>query len=118
MIWLKRLPYSALPLLYSSASALIFPSLFEGGGIPVIEAMACGCPVVSSSIDVVKEFTGDAAYYFNGKSTKEISSAMLKLQGDKKVRDELIFKGIERAKFFSGKEVVKKLLVAYKGVVS
>lgn len=118
VIWLPRLASSELPLLYSGASALIFPSLFEGCGIPVIEAMACGCPVAVSDIEAVKEFAGEAAFFFNGKSISNICSAMANLQNDKGLRGKLINKGIARAKFFSGKQMVEKLLVAYKDAVS
>ena len=117
VIWLPRLAYHELPLLYSGASALIFPSLFEGCGIPVIEAMACGCPVAASDIEVIKEFAGEAAFFFDGKSIGNICNAMAKLQKDPNFREKLINKGITRSKFFSGKHVVEKLLVAYKDAV-
>jgi len=117
VIWLPRLSYHELPLLYSGASALIFPSLFEGGGIPVIEAMACGCPVAASDIEVVKEFAGEAAFFFDGKSIDNICNAMAKLQKDPNFREKLKDKGITRSKIFSGKHVVEKLLIAYKGAV-
>jgi len=116
VIWLPRLAYHELPLLYSGASALIFPSLFEGCGIPVIEAMACGCPVAASDIKVVKEFADEAAFFFNGKSIDNICRAMVKLQSDPLFREKLINKGINRSRFFTGKHVVEKLLSAYKGV--
>jgi len=114
VIWLPRLAYHELPLLYSGASALIFPSLFEGCGIPVIEAMACGCPVAASDIEVVKEFAADAAFFFNGKSIGNICSAMARIQKDQNLREKLINQGITRARFFSGKQVIEKLLNAYK----
>lgn len=116
VIWLQRLSYQHLPLLYSGAGALIFPSLFEGGGIPVIEAMASGCPVAASNIDVVKEFADNAALFFNGKSTDSICDAMKKLQKNPDFREELIQKGIKRAKFFTQKHVIEKLLNAYKNI--
>jgi glycosyltransferase involved in cell wall biosynthesis len=114
VIYLPRLAYHELPLLYSGASALIFPSLFEGCGIPVIEAMACGCPVAASDIKVVKEFAEDAALFFNGKSIGNICNAMAKLQKESNLREKLINQGINRSKFFTGEQVVKKLLSAYK----
>ncbi|MDA3790739.1 MAG: glycosyltransferase family 1 protein [Desulfobacula sp.] len=118
VIWLPRLAYHELPLLYSGASALIFPSLFEGCGIPVIEAMACGCPVAVSDIEVVREFAGEAAFFFNGKNINDICDAMAKIQIDQNLRGKLIKQGITRSRFFSGKQVIEKLLMAYKGAVS
>jgi glycosyltransferase involved in cell wall biosynthesis len=52
-----------LPILYSTATALVFPSLFEGGGIPVIEALACGCPVLAANIPATREYAGSAALF-------------------------------------------------------
>ena len=118
VIWLPRLAYGELPALYSGAGALIFPSLFEGGGIPVIEAMACGCPVAASDIEVVKEFTNDAVCLFNGQQEKDIVHAMAKLQRDAAFRKELVHKGLVRSTFFKGEQVVKKLLAAYRLAVS
>lgn len=118
VIWLPRLAYSELPLLYSGAGALIFSSLFEGGGIPVIEAMACGCPVAASDIRVVKEFAQEAAFFFNGESIGSICGAMSKLQNSTRLREKMIHKGMNRSGFFTRERVVKKLLSAYKGAVS
>lgn len=118
VIWLPRLAYHELPLLYSSASALIFPSLFEGGGIPVIEAMACGCPVAVSDINVVKEFAQEAAIFFNGKSIDNICNVMATFQNDADLRKKMINNGLIRSRFFTGDHVVKKLLIAYKVAVS
>lgn len=118
VIWLPRLAYHELPLLYSGASALIFPSLFEGCGIPVIEAMACGCPVAVSDIDVVKEFAQEAALFFDGKSVDDMCNVMIKLQNNSGVRMKIIKRGMVRSSSFRGEQVVHKLLTAYKGAVS
>ena len=75
---LPRLPREELPALYCAASALVFPSLYEGAGIPIIEAHACGCPVVASDITAAKEFGGDAVQYFNPLDTDEIASTMVR----------------------------------------
>ncbi len=116
VIWLPRLAYHELPLLYSGAGALIFPSLFEGCGIPVIEAMACGCPVVASDLEVIKEFTDDAALFFNGKNVDNICKAMVKLQSGSNIMKSLVNKGIKRSEIFKGKNVINKLLSAYSAV--
>jgi glycosyltransferase involved in cell wall biosynthesis len=79
VIWLPYLPDEDIPLLYSSASALVFPSLYEGGGIPVMEALACGCPVIASDLPTTREFAGRAvALTFDGLRTESIAEAMLR----------------------------------------
>jgi glycosyltransferase involved in cell wall biosynthesis len=113
VIWLGRLDYGELPALYASASALVFASLFEGGGIPVIEAMACGCPVAASDIPAVKESAGDAALFFDGKSSTAIENAMADLQHNTVLQQELKARGIVRASRFSGERTIKKLVAAY-----
>jgi glycosyltransferase involved in cell wall biosynthesis len=80
VFWLPYLPDEDMPLLYSSASALVFPSLYEGGGLPVMEALACGCPVIASDLPTTREFAGAAvALTFDGLQTESITDAMLKL---------------------------------------
>jgi glycosyltransferase involved in cell wall biosynthesis len=86
VIWLPYLPDADIPLLYSSASALVFPSLYEGGGIPVMEALACGCPVIASDLPTTREFAGGAvAITFDGLSTESIAAAMLKFAANEGV---------------------------------
>jgi glycosyltransferase involved in cell wall biosynthesis len=113
VIWLPRLERTELPVLYSSASALIFPSLYEGGGIPVIEAMACGCPVAASSIPAVMEFGGEAVSYFDPKDVKAIGQAMMTLQCDAKQQESSRKLGFVRAIDFRASKVIDKLLTAY-----
>jgi glycosyltransferase involved in cell wall biosynthesis len=84
VIWLPYLPDEDMPLLYSSASALVFPSLYEGGGLPVMEALACGCPVIASELPTTREFAGGAvALTFDGLQTESIADAMLKLAANR-----------------------------------
>jgi glycosyltransferase involved in cell wall biosynthesis len=93
------LPYMRecdMPALYSAASGLAFPSLFEGGGIPVIEALACGCPVAASDIPPVREFAGDAAITFDPLSESSIATAMGRLHGDAGLRHSLRLEGLRR----------------------
>jgi glycosyltransferase involved in cell wall biosynthesis len=117
VVWLPRLDYADLPLLYSAATALVFPSLFEGGGIPVIEAMACGCPVAASTIPAVQEFAGNAALLFDPERDAGIKAAMETLQSDEALRRQLIQKGICRARDFLPALVVKNLTAAYARVM-
>jgi alpha-1,3-rhamnosyl/mannosyltransferase len=72
----------ALVELYQTAAAVVFPSLYEGFGLPVLEAMACGCPVACSSVSSLPEVAGEAAALFDPRSPGEIASAVLKVLDD------------------------------------
>jgi glycosyltransferase involved in cell wall biosynthesis len=93
-----------LPLLYNAASVFVFPSLYEGFGLPPLEAMACGCPTVVSNAASLPEVCGDAAYYVDPNDTESISEGMYKILTDNSLRQHLIKKGLERAKLFSWKK--------------
>ncbi len=86
--------------LFKNAEMLIFPSFYEGFGLPPIEAMACGCPVIVSNNSSLPEICGDGAYYVNPVNIKEISTAILRLIKDTELRNELTAKGKERASNF------------------
>jgi glycosyltransferase involved in cell wall biosynthesis len=86
IIWLPRLSDEEMPLLFSSASALIYPSTYEGGGMPVMEAMACGCPVAASRIPTNFEFAGDAALLFDPMRVETITEAMQRFGSDSELR--------------------------------
>jgi glycosyltransferase involved in cell wall biosynthesis len=84
-----------------NAFGFIFPSLHESFGLPILEAMACGVPVITSNVTGCPEIAGDAALLVNPRSTDEIAEAMLKLVENKKLRQELIEKGLKRHSTFS-----------------
>ena len=90
-----------LTCLYNAAQAFVFPSFYEGFGIPVLEAMACGCPVLASRAGSLPEVGGQAALYFNPKDIADIVRVMKKITADKDLRMELRKKGLERVKNFS-----------------
>ncbi len=93
---LGRVEWDELPGLYRRAGALVFPSLYEGFGLPPLEAMACGCPVASSSAGSLPEVCGDAAVYFDPTSVDEMVAAVREaLEG------ELVHKGLEQAARFT-----------------
>ncbi|MEZ2576019.1 glycosyltransferase family 4 protein [Buttiauxella ferragutiae] len=98
-----------LPSLYKGALGLIFPSLYEGFGLPVVEAMACGVPVLTSTTSSLPEIAGDAAILVDPLSEDEISNGITSLVNDTGMREALIRKGIIRAKKFSWHNVVKKI---------
>jgi glycosyltransferase involved in cell wall biosynthesis len=90
-----------LSALYRSATLFCYPSFDEGFGLPVLEAMACGCPVVASGIPAIREVGGDAPIYIDPKSTQSIASALRKIAEDKHSRESMAERGIERASMFS-----------------
>jgi glycosyltransferase involved in cell wall biosynthesis len=108
---------SDLELLYSKADCFLYPSLYEGFGLPVLEAMAYGVPVISSNTTAIPEVAGDAALLVNPASKGEIVSAMFKILTDIKFRDTLTQRGLERVKLFSWKRMAQQVLETYEEVL-
>jgi glycosyltransferase involved in cell wall biosynthesis len=98
---LGYLDLDAMPALYRSARALVFPSLYEGFGGPPLEAMACGCPVASSTRASLAEVVGDAAVELEPESVESIADALERVVTDDEVRSRLRSAGLERARAFS-----------------
>lgn len=113
VIWLPPLTDNEMPLLYSSAGALVFPSLSEGAGIPILEAMACGCPITASDISPVREFGNKAVLYFDPKDIGSITSSMRKLQSDEQLRKSLVETGFIQSKEYTSQIVCSKLMDVY-----
>jgi glycosyltransferase involved in cell wall biosynthesis len=103
-----------LKYIYKNASMLCFPSLFEGFGMPLVEAMACGCPVACSNVTSIPEVVGDAALLFNPEDPEDIAQSILKLLTEKIIKNKLRKKGIERAKLFSQRVTAAKHVEAFK----
>ncbi|BCL35879.1 glycosyltransferase family 4 protein [Nostoc sp. MS1] len=99
--FLNYVAYADLPIIINGAIALVFPSLWEGFGFPVLEAMACGTPVITSNLSSLPEVAGDAAILINPYNTAEITDAMQQLTTDAELRSQLSIKGIDRANQFS-----------------
>ncbi len=99
-----------LIFLYRHAYAFIMPSLYEGFGIPILEAMSYGCPVISSYTSSLPEVGGDACLYFNPSDTNDLKKKMDQLINDKRLRNELIKKGKKRIKIFSWTKCAKETL--------
>lgn len=108
--------YQELPKLYANAFALIFPSLFEGFGIPLVEAMAIGCPVLSANTTSLPEIGGRAALYFNPLSVDEMAASMEMIIRDNSRRQQLILNGHKQAKKFTQDTMIKNTLQVYKKV--
>jgi glycosyltransferase involved in cell wall biosynthesis len=107
-----------LPALLSSAEFLVFPSFYEGFGIPVLEAMACGCPVVSSNTSSMPEVLGDAALFFNPYHVEEMSLAIRKMLEDENLRNKFRQKGLERVRLFTLEKAAKKILDVFESVLA
>lgn len=113
---LEDVSSKTLVRLYNQASCLLYPSLYEGFGLPILEAMASGCPVITSNYGAMKEVAGDAAFLVNPKSVSEISKAMEKIVKNKKLAAGLKLKGLKRAKSFSWEKTARKTLKVYEEV--
>jgi len=97
-----------LPLLYKNADALVYPSLYEGFGLPALEAMASGTPVITSDIPTIKETAKNGALYVNPKNPDSIAKAMERVIFDQTLRISLIKKGYEVAKEYSWKKTAEQ----------
>lgn len=107
------IPLVELPFLFNLADAFLYPSLYEGFGLPPLEAMACGCPVLTSNISSLPEVVGDAAITVNPHCVEEISDGILTLVNDKEKKEALSKKGLTRAKMFSWEKCAQETIKAY-----
>ena len=107
----------SLAYFYKNALAFIFPSLYEGFGIPVLESFACGCPLICSNTSSLPEIAGDGAFYFDPYSEESIKNAVLKVLEDVALREDLITKGQERLKQFSWKQTAEQTKKIYESVL-
>jgi len=106
-----------LPPLYRGASFLLQASLAEGFGLPVVEAMACGAPVVASDLPVFREVAGDAARFFDPRDAEAIALAMREVHADAALRAQLRARGIDRARSFSWDDAAERTLAIYREVL-
>jgi glycosyltransferase involved in cell wall biosynthesis len=109
ILWLPR---AELPALYGAASALVFPSVYEGGGLPVLEAMACGCPVAASDIPAVREFAGTAVEYFDPLSVADLERVLVSMSVQEGLRHRLRRDGLIRSAEFR-QRIAHRVIEAY-----
>lgn len=105
-----------LPALYSGASLFLFPSLYEGFGLPVLEAMGCGAPVISSTAASLPEACGDAAVLVDPEDADEMGKAILRLLEDQRLRRDLIEKGFHQARKFTWERAATEILTIFREV--
>jgi len=108
--------HDKLPMLYNSADVFAFPSLYEGFGLPPLEALACGCPVVTSELTSIPEVVGDAAIKVNACSYKDIAEGIMMVLENANLREELIEKGKKQALKFSWEKTAEQILKVYNGL--
>ncbi len=109
-------PSADLPAIYQSAIAMIYPSFFEGFGIPVLEALWSKLPVITSNISCLPEAGGDGAYYVNPAHAEEIAAAMKKICSDQQFADEMIEKGWLHAQNFTPQKSAEAVMSVYKSI--
>lgn len=117
IVFAGYVPDHDLDILFHNTGAYVFPSLYEGFGLPPLEAMAKGAPVVSSEHPCMREILEDSAYFFDGKNINAIADSALKVLGDKNLRARLIQKGYEQVKKYNWEDMALKTLGVYKSVV-
>lgn len=117
VIWPGRIPFSELPAFYQCASVFVYPSLYEGFGIPVIEALSSGVPVVTSAIPCFKEAGGSAALYAEPSDPESIAAAVNNLLNDLQLRENHIRMGFEQMKKFKPELIASQLMNLYRSVL-
>ncbi len=110
VITLGFVPDDDLPYLYDSAQCLLLPSLYEGFGIPILEAQACGCPVICSKTGCTPEVSGEATLLVDPYNCKEIAQAIYDILNDRDLRERLIAAGLENVKKFSWSRTARQTL--------
>ena len=115
--WMGLIPDEDLPAFYSGAAGFIYPSLFEGFGLPVLEAMASGTPVVTSDRTALPEVTGDAGLLIDPARVEALAEAMTRVLVDQPLAQDLRRRGLERSRRFSWAETARQTLAVYRDAV-
>jgi len=114
IVFTGYVPREELKIFYNLADLSVYPSFYEGAGLPVLEAFKCGCPVVTSNVSSMPEFAGDAAVLINPNSTDSISEGIYSLLSSEELRNDLRQKGLKRAAEFSWKRTAGDMLKVFK----
>jgi len=106
-----------LPLIYNMADVFIYPSVYEGFGLPVLEAMACGTPVITSNVSSMPEIIGDAGVLVTPNDSQALARSLLELINDPMERQRLSIRGLERAAAFTWKRTAEKTIAVYRHIL-
>ena len=106
-------PFEHLPAIYNLGDFFAFPSLYEGFGLPVVEAMACGIPVMTSNTSSLGEIAGDAAETIDPLDTEAMADAIVRLATDAELRRDRAERGLQRARSFSWAQTARDMLAVY-----
>jgi len=109
-------PFEDLPLFYNAAEVFVFPSFFEGFGLPVVESMASGVPTITSFGSSLEEVAGDGALLIDPSDTDSITDALGKVLGDPALQKDLAARGLERSKQFTAGNLAEKALSVYRSL--
>ena len=116
VIFAEYVSDAELAAYYSSAVALVLPSLYEGFGLPLVEAMACGCPVIASNCSSLPEVAGDAGLFIDPHDADGLAQAMRRMVTEPALREQLMEKGFERVQRFSWDRAAQETLQVYRKV--
>jgi glycosyltransferase involved in cell wall biosynthesis len=116
VIFTDFVPEADLPAYYSGAEVFVLPSLYEGFGFPVLEAMACACPVITSNTSSLPEVVGKAGIMVDPYATDSLAQAMRQVLTDSELREDMVRKGLEQAKQFSWEKAAEQTLEVYNKV--
>lgn len=117
LVYIGYVPEEDLPALYNGAWAFLFPSFMEGFGIPLIEAMACGTPVITSNTSSMPEVGGEGAILINPQNPQEITDALLRLETDKDFYEQQVQYGLDRVKLFSWQHTADEYRKIYQTIL-
>jgi glycosyltransferase involved in cell wall biosynthesis len=112
------IPDADLPAFYSAAGCFVYPSLFEGFGLPLLEAMACGTPVVTSDRTALPELVGDAGLLIDPESVDALAAAIARVLGDAALARDLGARGLERSRRYAWDETARRTLEVYQDAAS
>lgn len=113
VIWFGYVDDEDMPAIYNGADLFVLPSYYEGFGLPVLEAMACGTPLIASNVTSIPEVVGDAGILVSPTDVEELTRSMAALLKDQELRNTLIKKGLERSKTFSWEKCARETLEVY-----
>jgi hypothetical protein len=112
------IPLEHLPYLYNGCETFVYPSFYEGFGLPPVEAMACGVPVIASNATSIPEVVGDGAILVDPYNIDELCNSMYKILLDKTLKEDLILRGLVRSSELTWHKTAKDTIIAYNKIIN